>query len=74
MTKKDYTALALALKAAMPRYAGDKDHAHYAQHCDEYGQWCRDVNAVLVVCAKDNPAFSKGRFIAACGVPNILDK
>ena len=72
MTKKDFIAFAAALKATMPVYTGDHGHADYAYHCEEYAQWKQDVIAVLEVCAKSNPAFDKGRFIEACGIPNII--
>ena len=74
MTKKDYTALAAALKATKPVYTGDKFHMDYAYHGIAYQQWVDDVTAITEVCAVGNTSFSRGKFIAACGVPNILDK
>ena len=71
MTQKDFKALAAALKETMPVYTGDKGHADYAYHCEEYGQWKQDVVAVLMACEDTNPKFHKGKFIAACGIPNI---
>lgn len=66
MTKKHFNAFAAALKATMPVYTGS--------HCKEYAQWRQDVIAVLEVCEKSNPSFNRGRFIAACGIPNVIMK
>jgi len=74
MTKKDYIALALALKAKKPVYAGDMKHMDYTYHSEAYGMWKDCVIAVVEALAADNPKFSKGKFVAACGVPNALDK
>jgi len=73
VTKQDYIALAAALKAQMPTYTGDKHHADYGVHGFVYHQWTCDVRAITEVLANGNPKFSKGKFIAACGIPNILD-
>ena len=69
MTKKDYIALAAALKAVKPTYTphdDTPDHGALAYH-----QWVRDVTAVMDVCVTDNRDFHKGKFMTACGVPNI---
>ena len=63
MTKKHFNAFAAALKATKPPSNADA----YAQQ-----QWRDDVIAVLEVCVKSNPSFNRGRFIEACGVPNII--
>jgi hypothetical protein len=62
MTKKDYVALAAALKATKPPSNADA----YAQQ-----QWRDCVQAVFEVCVKDNPDFHRGKFLTACGIPNI---
>lgn len=62
MTKKHFNAFATALKAAQPNVF----------QTARYEQWRDDVIAVLEVCAKSNPNFDKGRFLAACGIPNII--
>ena len=62
MTKKDYIALATALEAVKP---DPLDHTLASR------KWGECVNAILEVCARDNPAFHRGRFLDACGVPNI---
>lgn len=74
MTKRDFIAFAAKLKACMPVYEGDKDNIDYLYHGFQYSQWVQCVRAVLEVCEASNPKFSKGKFIAACGVPNLLDK
>lgn len=62
MTKKDYLALAAAFKTTKPPKNADA----YAQQ-----QWRDCVLAVIEMCARDNPNFHRGKFVAACGVPNI---
>jgi hypothetical protein len=62
MTKNNFTALAAALKATKP--TGDAGWLE---------QWNNDVIVVMNICTVMNPRFNKGKFIAACGVPNILD-
>lgn len=65
MTKQHFKALANALKATKPpRYDGSAQSM----------QWRDCVIAVTEVCASFNTAFKKGKFLAACGLPNILDK
>ena len=71
MTQKDFIALAAALKRTMPVYTGDKGHADYGIHGFVYDQWRDDVMAVIGVLTQANPRFHRGRFIAACGIPNI---
>lgn len=63
MTKNNFITLAAALKATKPT----NDAAMLEQ-------WCNTAMAITEVCASLNPAFSKGKFLAACGVPNIMDK
>jgi len=74
MTKKDYEALASAFIRTKPLFIGDMESQAYLHHSFEYGMWKDCVIAVVEALAADNPKFSKGKFIAACGVPNILDK
>ena len=62
MTQKDYIALAAALKRTKPlRYDGSAQSM----------QWRDCVMAVMDVCAKDNEAFHRGKFLKALGIPNI---
>jgi hypothetical protein len=67
MTKNNFAALAAALKAQKPDGTKSMEQAAYQQ-------WTHDVIAVMHVCTNMNPRFSKGKFLAACGIPNILDK
>ena len=65
MTKKDYIALAMALKTAKPiKPDAPKKYGPYAQ-------WTDCVYVVMQACQNDNPAFHRGKFLTACGVPNI---
>jgi hypothetical protein len=64
MTKKDYIALAAALKSAQPPSNADA----YARQ-----QWLDCVRAVMEMCAKDNPNFRRNTFATACGITNVLD-
>ena len=63
MTKNNFIALAAALRAVKPN----------PFQTARYEQWTADVCAIIDVCAKMNPRFNRGRFMAACDVPNILD-
>jgi hypothetical protein len=62
VTKKDFEALAAALKQQKP-----SDNRAYVT-------WRNCVIAIMDVCSRGNPEFSQGKFISACGVPNILQK
>jgi hypothetical protein len=73
MTKQDYIALAAVLNTAKPVFTGDKDSMEYMYYEFCHQQWVSDVRAITEACAKGNPKFNKGKFIAACGIPNILD-
>lgn len=59
MTRKDYVAIAAALKAISAEYAHSVDY--------EQGVGAA-VIAVADVMARDNPRFDRGRFLKACGV------
>lgn len=59
MTRKDFVAIAAALKNAQPS-AHDPNVAHIQHRID-----CREVAGVL---AGTNPRFDRDRFLAACGV------
>lgn len=61
MTKKDYIALAAALRAQRPE---DVELTAY----DTMTQWQTDIRAVAHVLARDNPAFAMARFLKACGL------
>ena len=59
MTRKDYIALAAALKREKPGTNWDPN---------KRVQWNLDVQAVAFVLRGDNPRFDQNRFFAACGV------
>lgn len=59
MTRKDYVALAEALRL-VEGYAGLLTGAEVWNRCREN---------VANVCAKDNPHFDRARFLKACAVP-----
>ncbi len=56
MTRKDYIALAAALKGAHPGLSGE---------IDKNEAWRRSVRAVADTLAADNPRFDMGRFLNA---------
>jgi hypothetical protein len=58
MTRKDFVALAHALREQRP-----------GEHWDanKHVQWDLDVRAITRVCAASNSRFNGSKFIAACG-------
>jgi hypothetical protein len=70
MTKKDYIALAAALKRMKPAL-GPTDSAKL--HAVSLHQWSHDVVAIMEVCRGGNPKFDRNKFVTACGVPNVMD-
>lgn len=56
MTKKDFEAIAGALRDARPASSA------------ALAQWARDVEALCAMCARQSPRFRRGLFLAACGV------
>lgn len=58
LTKMHFEAIAETLKESKP------DLTWLA----EFDQWKRDCNAMADVCYAFNPAFSRSRFLEACGV------
>ena len=71
MTKKDFGALASAFIRTKPLFIGDMDSMAFLHHSLEYNMWKDCVIAVMEACIADNPKFDKGKFMTACGVPNI---
>lgn len=65
MTRKDYVALAGAIRAnkAEAPELGDGQEAAWAQHA----LFCRIAQSVADACA-ENPRFDRNRFLIACGV------
>ena len=72
MTRKDYLAIAAALKndaAHLEPNAVYKDYTKMPQwNAGAYDQWHTTVLALASVLASDNPRFDRARFLAACGV------
>lgn len=67
MTRKDYIAIAAALKASRaPLIAGSNVIANDAAR----RQWYNVVNAMAGVMAAGNPRFVASRFFDECGVPS----
>jgi hypothetical protein len=61
VTKKDFNELAQQLAIVKP---SDKDSIAFAQ-------WCKCVYSVMLACKATSANFDRGRFLTACGVPNI---
>lgn len=64
MTRKDFQALASALKAQRDSYAPHWDANLFRAHFDA----CK---AVADVCGASNPRFDRDRFFTACGIDLI---
>ncbi len=58
MTRKDFEAIAAAMKSIRPPNA----------LTSEYTLWHRAVHEMCVVCARHNSLFDYNKFRAACGV------
>lgn len=59
MTRKDYVAIAAAIKPLMD-----------ARHTDRHVVECVAQNIAMAL-QRDNARFDKDRFLAACGVTNV---
>lgn len=65
MTRKDYVAIAQAIKQA----CDNPNHFYVSGAESKYLQGCNSVAvAVANTMARDNPAFDRARFLKACGV------
>ena len=64
MTRKDYVAIAAALKGA--RLEGHGLNSASIKYIGE--QWKLCAEHVAATMAADNPRFDRARFLAACGV------
>ena len=62
MTRKDYVAIAAALKFERDGYSPNWDTNLFRAHTDA----CKAVSRAM---AQDNPRFNRARFLTACGVP-----
>ena len=62
MTKKDYVAIAAAIKAAINTANGFNIHLRPVQVASLYAGKLADVFA------SDNPSFDRARFLEACGI------
>ena len=62
MTRKDYVAIAAALKQERDGYSPHWNLNLFRAHTDA----CKAVAGVM---AADNPRFSRARFLTACGIP-----
>lgn len=62
MTRKDYLAIAAALKSARPPDIYSNTPARHT--------WCAAVSAISQLFARDNAHFDMGRFHDDCGVPS----
>lgn len=68
MTRKDYVALAAALKDAKPLSTRPQMRNLYgAEDETPYTVWCASVYAVSDVLGRDNTRFDRERFLTACG-------
>jgi hypothetical protein len=71
MNKKDFNELAQQLAIVKPTFTGDKDSMEYLYHGIEHAKWSECVYAVMLACKSTSANFDRGRFLTACGVPNI---
>jgi hypothetical protein len=62
MTKKDFVALARALRGSRP---AEDDYSTASDSNDKLEQWQADVAAVAEVCAKANPSFKRDKWLDA---------
>ncbi len=65
MTKKDYIHLAEVLKRERPEKLTETSAVTVS---DAFMQWARDVQAIADALQADNGAFTRDRFLAACGM------
>lgn len=68
MTRKDFQALAQALKDQAPMQEWIKSPQDNPPFIAAQAQWTLDCRAVADVCGKMNPAFDRSRFLRACGL------
>ncbi len=75
MTRKDFQAIADALRVARP---AEPTAENVAGECDvlaaEREAWVRAVREVGTACYGANPRFDRGRFEAACGYEEWTDR
>jgi len=69
LTRKHFQTLAKALQGQKPNPA----HVTSAPHDNEAfkaceAQWTLDCRAIASVCARENPAFDRAKFLRACGI------
>jgi hypothetical protein len=67
MTKKNFEALAEALRERCPNYVVGDDDASLSTRHQRVG-WFQAVSAVTSVCEANNPRFDRERFYRACGI------
>ena len=67
MTKKDYVALAIALKAARINHEVKPGSSSELSRLRGTEQAALEIADTL---ASENPRFNRARFLAACGVPS----
>jgi hypothetical protein len=65
MTRKDYVAIAAAIKAARADITGKEPDEHHIDMLDGTSLSAEHIAEVL---KRDNPRFDRARFFAACGI------
>lgn len=68
MTKKDFEAIASALKDGREALRSAEDDADAATERMRSQVFDSMSRSLADVCAKTNPRFNRSRFLAACGV------
>ena len=59
MSRKDYVKFAMMMKAKQPDFKTSSE---------AYALWTRLVEEMMYIFAADDPSFSRGKFLDACGM------
>jgi hypothetical protein len=70
MTKKDFNELAQQLAIVRREMMAHTEDSEAARTIAD-ATWNRCVYAVMLACKSTSANFDRGRFLTACGIPNI---